>query len=233
MSKRFGATSIKEYKDMGYLSSAIANYLLLLGWSPGANREIISLNEAIELFDIKNVNRTSAAFSMDKLNWVNSEYIKSQNVDELTKYAKLYLEEKNFIPKETSLDYLKKVIELFRARIYKLGDLIEWAYFCFYDDYSYAPDTGNILDRNLSKEVSILKDRIYNIEKFDKEAIEVEFRSVAKELGLKARDLVHPVRVALTGRRVGPGLFEAMEVLGKKKVDVRLKRLIGYWKKEA
>ena len=233
MSKRFGATSIKEYKDKGYLSAAIANYLLLLGWSPGANREIISLDEAIELFDIKDVNKTSAAFSMDKLNWINSEYIKKMDIDELTEYARVYLKDKNFLPQESPLDYLKKVVELFKGRINKLGDLCEWAYFCFYDDYSYAPDTGNILDKNLSREISILKDRIYNIESFDKETIESEFRSVAKELGLKARDLVHPVRVALTGRRIGPGLFETIEVLGREKVVERLKRLAGYWKKEA
>ena len=232
MSKRFGATSIKEYKDMGYLSAAIANYLLLLGWSPGTNREIISLDEAIELFDIKDVNKTSAAFSIDKLNWVNSEYIKNQNIDELTEYTKLYLENKKFLPKEISLDYLKKVIELFKARISRLEDLIEWAYFCFYDDYSYASDTKNILERDLSKEIGALRERICRISVFNKETIEAEFRLVVKELGLKTRDLVHPVRVALTGRRIGPGLFETMEVLGKDKVDTRLKRLVDYWRKE-
>jgi len=233
MSKRFGATSIREYKNMGYLAAALANYLLLLGWSPGNNREIVSLDEAVKLFDINNVNKTSAAFSIDKLNWVNSEYIRNQSIEELADYTKRYLEEKQFLPEGIRLDYLKKVIELFRARISKLEDLIEWAYFCFYDDYPYAADTKTILERDLSREMEVLRERICGIDAFNKETIEAEFRLAAKELELKARDLVHPVRVALTGRRVGPGLFETMEVLGKDRVDSRLKRLVDYWKKEA
>ena len=233
MSKRFGATSIREYKNMGYLAAALANYLLLLGWSPGNNREIVSLDEAVKLFDINNVNKTSAAFSIDKLNWVNSEYIRNQSIEELADYTKRYLEEKQFLPEGIRLDYLKKVIELFRARISKLEDLIEWAYFCFYDDYPYAADTKTILERDLSREMEVLRERICGIDVFNKETIEAEFRLAAKELELKARDLVHPVRVALTGRRVGPGLFETMEVLGKDRVDSRLKRLVDYWKKEA
>ncbi len=112
MSKRFGATSIREYKNEGYLPEAIVNYLLLLGWSPGGNREIIYLDEAARLFDIKNVNKTSAAFSVDKLNWVNSEYIKGMEIDKLAKYAKAYLESTNFLSQEVSFDYLKEVIKL-------------------------------------------------------------------------------------------------------------------------
>ena len=229
MSKRFGAVSIREYKNMGYLPSAITNYLLLLGWSPGNNREIIFLDEAIKLFDIRNVNKTSAAFSIDKLNWVNSEHIKNKDIDKLAEYVKVYLEEKNFLPKDISWDYLKKVVELFRGRINKLEDLTEWAYFCFYDNYSYADDTRKILERDLSKEIAALKDRICTMDRFDRETIETELRLFAKETGLKVRDLVHPIRVALTGKRIGPGLFETMEVLGRDKVSNRLGRLIAYW----
>ena len=230
LSKRFGATSIREYKEMGYLSKAIFNYLLLLGWSPGNNREIISLDEAKDIFEMKNVNKTGAVFSLDKLNWVNTEYIKSLNKEKLTDLIQDFLADKDFLPPDTGRDYLEKVAGLFQGRIFKLADLIDWARFCFYDDFTYSEDTKDILKKDLSKEVRDLAEKLNSIEDFSKETIEKNFRAAVEDLGLKVRDLVHPVRVALTGKRVGPGLFETMEVLGKDKIFRRLDRLIDYWK---
>lgn len=230
MSKRFGATSIREYREEGYLCDAIVNYLLLLGWSPGGNREIISLEEAKEIFDIKNVNKTGAAFCMDKLNWVNSEYIKNKELSVLADITENYLRGKDFLPRDIKREYLKKVIELFKGRVNKLSDFLDWGRFCFYDDYQYSEDTLPILEKDMSKEIKGLMDKFSSLNAFDKEIIEKEFRTAASELGLKARDLVHPVRVALTGRRVGPGLFETLEVLGKEESLKRLERLCKYWK---
>ena len=229
LSKRKGAVSIREYREEGYLKEAILNYLLLLGWSPKDNREIISIEEAQNIFDIKDISKSNASLSLEKLNWINSEYIKRKSLEELTSLVENYLINKGF--KEINKEYLKKVVVLFKERITKLADLLDWAYFCFYDDFSYAPDTEKILERDLSQEVEVLKERLSKIENFTKEEIEKEFRDTAASLGLKTRDLVHPVRVALTGRRVGPGLFETMEVLGREKVIKRLERLIDYWRK--
>ncbi|RKY28365.1 MAG: glutamate--tRNA ligase [Candidatus Omnitrophota bacterium] len=229
LSKRFGATSLREYREKGYLSRALVNYLLLLGWSPGNNREIISLEEAVKIFDIRNVNKTSSIFSFDKLDWVNSEYIKAQKLGDLVKLVKDYLEERKFLSQDIEDDYLRKVVELFKTRISKLSDLIEWAYFCFYDDFVYAPDTEEILRRDLSREMEILIERLAKLESFNRENIEKEFRATAADLGLKAKDLVHPTRVALTGKKIGPGLFETMEVLGRDRVIDRLRRMVKYW----
>ena len=229
LSKRKGAVSIREYREEGYLKEAILNYFLLLGWSPKDNREIISIEEAQDIFDIEDISKSNASLSPEKLDWINSEYIKRKSPEELTSLVENYLINKGF--KEINKEYLKKVVVLFKERITKLADLLDWAYFCFYDDFSYAPDTEKILERDLSQEVEVLKERLSKIENFTKEEIEKEFRDTAASLGLKARDLVHPVRVALTGRRVGPGLFETMEVLGKEKVIKRLERLIDYWRK--
>ncbi|HDN85927.1 MAG: glutamate--tRNA ligase [Candidatus Omnitrophota bacterium] len=229
MSKREGATSIREYRAGGYLPQAVVNYLLLLGWSPGGNREIISLEEAIQTFELKGVNKNPSTFSQDKFDWLNSQYIKLKPIDELTTLVKEFLEEKKFLPQKVTLDYLRKVVALFKERISKLGDLMDWGYFCFYDDFSYSPDTQDILKRKLSKEVEVLIERLSQIEDFTKENIEKEFRQTAHFLRLKAKDLVHPTRIALTGRKIGPGLFETMEVLGKEKVIERLKRLCHWW----
>lgn len=230
LSKRFGATAIREYRQRGYLAEALANYLLLLGWSPQDNREIISLEEASKIFDIKKVKKTAATFCLDKLNWINSEYIKRKDMPELIFYIEGYLKEKGFIP-EVNRDYLERVVELFKTRLNKLEDLLDWGYFFFYDDYEYAPDTEEILKKDLREEVGQLKETLFSLQSFDKETIEKEFRLLAEKLGLKARDLVHPVRVALTGKRIGPGLFETMEVLGKERVLRRLERLVNYWRK--
>ncbi len=230
MSKRFGATSIREYRDQGYLPEALVNYLLLLGWSPGNNREVVSFQEAARVFSLKDINKTAASFSPEKLDWINAEYIKNTDTARLTDIVERYLKEKKFLPEDVDKSYLHKVVDLFKGRISKLGDLLDWAYFCFYDDYSYAEDTKSILERDLSGAVSVLRDRMAALNSFDTSTIEQEFRAVASEEGLKARDLVHPVRVALTGRRIGPGLFETMAVLGKRRVLARLDRLINYWR---
>lgn len=230
LSKRFGATSIAEYKELGYLSPAIANYLLLLGWSPGDNQEIISLAEAKDIFEMKNVNKTGAVFSLDKLNWLNTEYLNNTDIKELTDVIQGYLVTKNFFPFEVDRKYLEKVVGLFKGRISKLADLIDWAKFCFQDDFTYSQDTKDILKKNLSEEVKALLAKLNSIKDFNHIEIEREFRAVIEDLGLKMRDLVHPTRVALTGRKVGPGLFETMEVLGKDRVSQRLSKLIGYWK---
>ena len=230
LSKRKGAVSIREYREEGYLKEAILNYFLLLGWSPKDNREIISIEEAQNIFDIKDISKSNASLSPEKLDWINSEYIKRKSAEELTSLVENYLINKGFL-EEINKEYLKKVVALFKERMTKLADLLNWAYFCFYDDFSYAPDTEKILEKDLSQEVEVLKERLSKIENFTKEEIEKEFRDTAASLGLKARDLVHPVRVALTGKRIGPGLFETMEVLGKEKVIKRLERLVDYWRK--
>jgi glutamyl-tRNA synthetase len=229
LSKRFGATSIREYREEGYLSGAIANYLLLMGWSPGNNREIISLAEAKDIFEIKNVNKTGAVFSLDKLNWVNSEYIRKMQKQELTDLVRDFLNNRGFLPADTERGYLEKVVGLFQGRIFKLADLVDWSRFCFYDDFVYAENTRDILSKDLSQEVKTLTGNLNAISDFNAESIEKEFRAVVETLGLKMRDLVHPTRIALTGEKIGPGLFETMEVLGKKRVRQRLNRLIDYW----
>jgi len=232
LSKRFGATSIREYKNMGYLSEAIANYLMLLSWYPPNNKEILTLDEAKKIFNIKDVNKSNAIFSLEKLDWVNSVYIKSKDIKELTKILHNYLIEKDFF-QTIDLSYLEKVVFLFKERLTKLEDFIERARFCFYDDFTYDQEAKEILNKkDLSNEINILIERLNNIDDFNKETIEKEFRALVSSLNLKTSDLIHPTRVAISGKRVGPGLFETMEVLGKSKVLDRLKRLISYYEKK-
>ena len=231
MSKRFGATSIREYRDLGYLPKALINYLLLLGWSPGDNREIISLDDARKSFNLEKVAKTPAAFSMDKLNWVNGQYIKDSNSEDLAVYTKEFLTKNNFITEEVPLEYIEKVVDLYKQRLTKLSDLLDWSRFCFYDDYDYLPESGEVLSNDITNYIAALIDVLSDLEDFNALTIEEKFRALAKDLGIKPGVLVHPVRVALTGGKTGPGLFETMDLLGKSGVVNRLNRLIAYWAK--
>ncbi len=231
LSKRFGATAISEYQKNGYLPESLANYLLLLGWSPGGDREIMSLAAATELFKLKDVNKTGAAFSLDKLNWLNAYYIRNRNTDQLAKEIQDYLIKQRHHYGSIGYKRLRKAVELFKTRLTTLSKFSEKAEFCFSQDVEYLPEANSVLEKKLSQEMETLKDKLSQINDFRKDLIEEKFRKTAQDLGLKVGILVHPIRVALTGRKKGPGLFEVMEFLGKDKVVHRLDKLIEYWQK--
>ncbi len=229
MSKRFGATSIREYREFGYLPEALVNCLLLLGWSPGENKEIISLAEAKDIFDITDVNKTGAIFSLDKLNWLNGDYIRKKDLKTFTDLMQISLEKAKALPSGISREYLEKLAGLFQERTVTLSELVDKTRFCFDDQFEYDEKAKEVLETDSSKEVNILLGKLNQLKSFEKEAIEREFRGAAEELGLKLRLLVQPVRIALIGKKDGPGLFEIIELLGRDKVLSRLERLLKYW----
>ncbi|MCF7916324.1 MAG: glutamate--tRNA ligase [Candidatus Omnitrophica bacterium] len=232
LSKRFGATAISEYRKEGYLPESLSNYLLLLGWSPGEDREILSLSEAEKIFKLKDVNKTGAAFSLDKLNWINGYYIRNRDIDKLTKEIHDYLVAQKHPYQEIEYNQLKRVVELFKTRLTKLSEFAEKAEFCFSQDVVYSDQAKEVLENKIPDQIINLKEKFSQINQFEKEIIEAEFRKAAKAMDLKLGVLVHPVRIALTGSKKGPGLFETMEFLGKERVLYRLDKLIQYWQKK-
>ncbi|MFH1577877.1 MAG: glutamate--tRNA ligase [Candidatus Omnitrophota bacterium] len=230
LSKRTGATAVSEYRQMGFLPEAIVNYLLLLGWSPGDDREIIDIQSAIKIFDIKNANKTAATFDADKLNWVSNHYIKNTPIDKL---ADLFIPilKTRFPQAEdycSDREWLKNLIKLYQGRINTLNDLTDWADFFFVKDIEIEEGLENkFLSQDLSKEFSLFIERIEKLKDFTIVTIEEEFRDLVKELNIKSRQLIHPIRVAVTGKTVGPGLFEIIYYLGKARTKYRL----GKWVK--
>ena len=224
LSKRTGATAISDYRGMGYFSSALVNYLLLLSWSPGENRELIDIKEAIELFDISNVNKTAAAFDLRKLNWINSQYIKKEDPQKLTDAIIPLLEEKGYIGKDNfNRDYLVSLVKLFQGRISTINDFADWTDFFFLKDVKFEPlAREKFLKKDLTREFKLFNARLDTLDKFDITTIEDAFRKLVAELGLEAKDLIHPMRVALTGKTVGPGLFEVIYYLGRERTKERL-----------
>jgi len=228
MSKRKGATAITEYRQMGYLPQALVNFLMLLGWSPGENREIIDIKEATKLFDIRSVNKTAAVMDMAKLDWINNQYLKSEDPQSLTDAVIPMLIEKKYIDKDNfDRGYVMSLVKLFQARLSVLNDFVDWADFFFLKNITIDPAAEQkFLAQDLSKEFKLFIDRLGKLDKFDIAAIEASFRELVAELNIQAKALIHPIRVALTGKTIGPGLFEVIYYLGKERTKERLMKWV-------
>ena len=228
LSKRTGATAISDYHKLGYLPQALVNYLLLLSWAPGNNRELIALKEAIELFDLSGVNKTAATFDLKKLGWINNQYLKNEDSEKLADEIIPMLIAKGYINKDNfDRNYIVSLVKLFQPRMSVVNDFPEWADFFFMDELKIDPAAAEKhLNKDLSREFKLLLERLRALKDFDIVSIEESFRSLVAELGIEAKVLIHPLRVALTGKTVGPGLFEAMYYLGLERISKRLGKFI-------
>lgn len=223
MSKRTGAVAVTEYRNLGFVADGIVNYLMLLGWSPGPNQEIVSLEKAVQNFSIKKVNKAAAVFSMDKLLWVNSQHIKNMPLDRLTDSLIPLLRQENFIGESFDRPALEKIVALFKGRLSTLNDFLDWADFAFLEQLAIRQeDKQKYLSQNRKKEFETLAQELEKLTEFTPQSAESAFRDVVARLSISSSDLVHPVRVALTGKSVGPGLFETMSLLGKERTIKRL-----------
>jgi glutamyl-tRNA synthetase len=224
LSKRTGATSIGDYRKMGYLAASLTNYLLLLSWSPGTNREIIGIEEAVKIFDIKDVNKTAAAFDLDKLSWLNNQYLKKEDSEKLTDAIIPLLMEKQYIREDNfDRDYIVSLVKLFQPRLARINDFMDWADFFFVRDIQIDPQAQEkYLSSDLSREFRIFIKRLDELKEFEVAEIESSFRSMICEMGIESKALIHPIRVALTGKTIGPGLFEVIYYLGRERTKQRL-----------
>lgn len=223
LSKRTGAVAVSEYKKEGFLPEALVNYLMLLGWSPGNNQEMIKLLSAVKKFSIKKVNKTAAIFSIDKLKWLNGRYIKQMDVRQVTALMVPFLKDKGFVSEGYDEVKLTDVVGLFQGRLTTLTDFLGWTDFIFKKTLNISTEIKEkYLSENKSKEFGLLSERLKLINVFDAKTLEKQFQGLIRDLGIKASDLVHPIRVALTGMPSGPGLFEIMAILGKEKTLQRL-----------
>ena len=233
LSKRHGATSVMEYKKMGYVSEAVVNYIAHLGWSPGDEREIFIKKELIKEFRLDKISKHAAVFSMEKLNWFNGEYLKKMSIDSLTKRLLPFLREANYIENEESLSpvknkYIKEVLKLMQGRIKNFSQFIDYADYFFVDKIDIEPQAFNgVLNKEGVTDILLaLQEKISSLKCWDEESIENAVREVASSLQIKGGQIIHPTRVSLSGKKVGPGLFELMVVLGQGKTVKRLKEAI-------
>lgn len=228
LGKRHGATSVKAYREQGYLPEAMVNFLALLGWSAGENREIYSVDELIAKFSLEGVNKNPAVFDIQKLEWMNGEYIRSLTPEELAERVIPFLRGAGLVGDHLSgqqRQYVARVMALEQERMKKLSDAPELVDFFFRDPVRYDPKAVNkwLVGSGTGDLLCAVADALESLTEWSAVAIEAAVRGVGESLGRPGGKVIHPVRSAVTGRTVGPGLFETMEVLGQKRCVERLR----------
>jgi len=225
LSKRHGGVAVEEYKRQGFLPEALANYLILLGWTPRDGREIMPPAEAVRIFDIGEMNDVQAKFDLQKLRWLDGEYIMGKPDAELLPLVRGQLAAAGYDTGTITDDYLAKVLGLYKVRVKTLGEFPDMTECFFRDDFRVEEDSRARLETPESRDcLSVLADRLAGLEDFGREAIERVFRDFIEERGIKAGLVIHPARLAVSGRTKGAGLFEMMEVLGRDRALERLRR---------
>jgi len=221
LSKRHGALSVMVYKEMGFLPQALLNYLARLGWAWG-DQEIFSRDELIEKFSLQGLSKSASVFDLEKLSWLNGQYIKNTPVKELIPLVKEFL--KGYQVEDS---YLAKIIPLYQPRAKTLKEMAEQMEFFFKDakELEYDPKAvQKFLTPEIKQHLSQIKNRLAKLDNFEQKALEDLFASYLEEHQIKFKLIAQPLRVAITGRTFSPGLFETMEVLGKERVLARLER---------
>jgi glutamyl-tRNA synthetase len=225
LSKRFGAASVEEFRAEGILPQALYNYLALLGWNPGGDREILSRAEMISLFSVDRLNASAAVFDRDKLTWVNAQYLSSLPLAALLPHLQPFLDEAGLAGVAAApAERLAAALDLHRGRVRTLKELAAVVVPYFREQIDYQPEALAKFhgDADLPAHLLALRDRYARLDAFVKDALEAELRSVAAARGIKAGALIHPARTALSGAQVGPPLFDLVEVMGR---DATLRHL--------
>jgi glutamyl-tRNA synthetase len=228
-SKRDGTAFVGEFRAKGYLAEALFNYLALLGWSPGDDREILPREEMLRLFEITNVKSAPARMDLEKLSWINGEYIKKLPAEKLADECRRILMENKLWNPGLEDNYVRAVFELMRERIKIFPDLVSLGAFFFTDDYPYNEEAvkKRLLKGDIMQKLLELNERFKGLGDFNAATSEQALRKYGEESGVGAGPLIHAVRVAVSGLAIGPGLFEMLNVLGRKRVVERIARAAG------
>lgn len=225
LSKRHGATSTVAYREMGYLPEALLNYLVRLGWSYG-DQEVFSKEELVEKFTLDNVGKSPAVFNPEKLLWLNGLYIRNKPTEEIAELVIPFLQRKGF--QVTVDEKLVKIVENLRERAKTLVELADSADYFFADEVEYEETARKkFLTPEALPVLETLVEKLSSLNDFTVPALQKIFGDIIERRGLKLVQVAQPVRVALTGGTVSPGIFEVMEILGKERVMERLKRAVN------
>lgn len=220
LSKRHGATAVTEYRDLGYLPEAMLNFLALIGWNPGDEREIFTREELIKEFDFAKVQKGAPIFNIEKLNWYNQHYLQKKSDKELSQLLK------PFVPASVSLDLLSKIAPLIKERINKFSDISGLAGF-FWE--APSPTKDLFKDQNSAAHLSEAISSLSALSVWKKDDLNSTLQPIPEKNGWKTGDFFMTMRLAVTGSRVTPPLSESIEILGKeetvKRVQEAIKRL--------
>ena len=229
LSKRNGEVSIAWYRERGYLPEAICNYLALLGWSPGEDREDVSMKELTELFTVERVHSSPARFDMKKLEAINGDKIRALSPEEFLNRALPFLKDAKVVSgNDTEIDVLKQALPIIQERVATLAEIPPMLKFLFVTNFTVEADSlPKVSDDESKKLLKVAFDRLQTVEEWDHDSIEAVLRSaLIEEMGLKPRIAFSAVRIAVTGSHISPPLFESMALLGREKSLERISALI-------
>jgi glutamyl-tRNA synthetase len=211
LSKRHGAVGIDEFRDAGYLPEALMNFLALLGWAPDGETTIMSRDELVSRFELDRVSPSPAQFDYAKLDWMNGVYLRALPAEEFAHRLVIWLGEHGY---DWDAERVRRAAPLVQEKISRLGEFPGFAGFLFQDVHASVDGSAEV--------VLAARDALAAVEPFTADAIETALRSVLDRLGLKPRQGFEPIRIAVTGSKVSPGLFESIELLGREATLERL-----------
>jgi glutamyl-tRNA synthetase len=226
LSKRQGDVAVEEYRTKGFFPGALVNFVALLGWNPGDEREIFSLEELVREFTLERVGKSGAVFNLEKLNWMNTQHLRHTPDPELLTLLRPYLDAAGLgsVPDAYVLD----VLRLMRDRVDKVEEFVSFSGYFFRDPESYdeVARKKNWRDETPAQIRDVLE-RLQALAPFGAGDVEAAVRESAAAFGVGGGKLIHPLRLAVTGVALGPGLFELMAVLGKETCIRRIERALG------
>jgi glutamyl-tRNA synthetase len=226
MSKRDAGASVMSYIEQGYDPEAVRNYLCLLGWSPKDNREKIEIEEVVQLFDLTKVNRRNAAFDLDKCYWLNGQYILQMPLSRFRELSEPFIRKAGITVTDEA--YLLKVLEIVKEKIKLFKDVPNWIGYFFTEEFPFEP---GVVEKTLNRAGALdrlgqLRDKYAGMEDWSATGLERALKQLGAEIGCETGELVHPARVAVSGRSIGPSLYHMLEVMGKPRVLERMNRVL-------
>jgi glutamyl-tRNA synthetase len=228
LSKRHGATSVLAYKEEGYLPEALLNFLIRLGWSHG-DQEIFSKEELIQYFSLEHVGKSPAVYNPEKLLWLNAHYIKTGDTKRLASLLIPFLKKEDLIEEEPDPKTLGLVVETLKERSRTLKEMAQMAAFYFKAPTEYDPKgASKFLTPEVLPYLQALVSELERLDSFEEGDVKAAFDTVMENFSIKLKHLAQPCRVAITGRRVSPGIFEIMVVLGKGETVRRLRKATSF-----
>jgi nondiscriminating glutamyl-tRNA synthetase len=227
LSKRQGDVAVEDYRAKGYLPEAVVNFIALLGWNPGDEREFFTIDELIKEFSLERVNKSGAVFDIKKLNWMNAHYIKNSDLDRITQLAIPFLKERGY--DVSNFQKVKIIVEAVRTHLEYLAQIVEHVDIFYADDIEIEDgEAKEILKLDTTK--LVFEKFIQKLQNLDSEIDREKFKVIAKEVqnetGIKGKNLFMPIRIALTGKTHGPELPLLVEYFGKEKLKQRLEKFL-------
>jgi glutamyl-tRNA synthetase len=239
LSKRHGATAVADYKNQGILPHAMLNFLALLGWSPGGDREVMSREELIELFTPDGLQRKPAIFDPKKLEWMNGQHLSRMGARELAPLVTPELIAANLTTEEelaSRADWYASLLELLKVRARTVHDIVRQAVPYFAEQIPYDPEAVSKVWKDAAATAELLseaRNRLESVTHWSEAELEQTLRGLAEERGIAAGKLFQPLRVALTGMSVSPGIFEVLIAMGRERAFQRIGQAIDHLRSQA